>query len=83
MRKPVCICQNKAFKVHICSAVTMQLIVLLFWLHSTIPLLPKSKISSLQPSSVAVHSGLCGTLLETMNSGFPGTWLKRHKTGFS
>ena len=32
---------------------------------STIPLLPKSQISSLQPSSVAVQPGLCRTWSET------------------
>ena len=37
---------------------------------STIPLLPKYEISSLKPSSVAVHPGLCGT------------WSKPPKTGF-
>ena len=37
---------------------------------STIPLLPKSEISSLQPSSVAVQPGLCGTWLETLKTGF-------------
>ena len=32
---------------------------------STMPLLPKSKISSLKPSSVAVQPGLCRTMSET------------------
>ena len=36
----------------------------------TLPLLPKSKISSLQPSSVAMQPGLCLTWLETQNVGF-------------
>ena len=37
---------------------------------STIPLLPKSKISSLYPSSVAVQTGLCQTWSETPKTGF-------------
>ena len=35
------------------------------YMDSTIPLLPKSEISSLKPSSVAVQSGLCRTWSET------------------
>ena len=42
---------------------------------STIPLLPKSEISSLQPSSVAVQPGLCRTRLETPKTGFLTTRL--------
>ena len=37
---------------------------------STIPLLPKSEISSLQPSYVVVQSGLCRTWSETPKTGF-------------
>ena len=37
---------------------------------STISLLPKYEISSLQPSSVAVQPGLCGTWSETQKTGF-------------
>ena len=37
---------------------------------STIPLLSKSKISSLQPSSVAVQPGLCWTWSEPQIAGF-------------
>ena len=40
------------------------------YIDSTIPLLSKSKISSLKPSSVAVQPGLCGTWLETPKTGF-------------
>ena len=36
---------------------------------STIPLLPKSEISSLYPSPVAVQPGLCGTWSETPKTG--------------
>ena len=37
---------------------------------STIPLLSKSKISSLQPSSVVVQAGLCPTWSEAQIVGF-------------
>ena len=43
---------------------------------STIPRLPKSEISSLQPSYVAVQPGLCPTLSETPKTGFHATRLK-------
>ena len=42
---------------------------------STIPLLPKSGISSLQPSCVAVQPGLYGTRSKTPKSGFLTTRL--------
>ena len=42
---------------------------------STIPLLPKSKISSLQPSSVVVQPSLCRTWSETPKTGFLRTRL--------
>ena len=45
------------------------------YIDSTIPLLPKSEISSLQPSSVAVQPGLCRTWLETPKIGFLTTRL--------
>ena len=44
-------------------------------IDSTIPLLPKIKISSLLPSSVAVQPGLCRTLSETPKTGFVVTRL--------
>ena len=44
--------------------------------ESTIPLLPKSEISSLQPSSVAVQPGLCRTWSETPKTGFLKTRLR-------
>ena len=37
---------------------------------STISLLPKYEISSLQPSSVTVQPGLCGSWSETLKTGF-------------
>ena len=42
---------------------------------STIPLLPKSEVSSLSPSSVAVQPGLCRTWSETPKTGFLTTRL--------
>ena len=45
------------------------------YMDSTIPLLPKSEISSLYPSSVAVQPGLCLTWSETPKTGFLTTGL--------
>ena len=45
------------------------------YIDSTIPLLSKSKISSLYPSSVAAQPGLCGTWSETPKTGFLTTRL--------
>ena len=42
---------------------------------STIPLLPKSEISSLFPSSVVLQPGLCRTWSETPKTGFLTTRL--------
>ena len=42
---------------------------------STISLLPKYEISSLQPSSVAVQPGFCGTWSETPKTAFLTTRL--------
>ena len=42
----------------------------------TIPLLPKYKISSLEPSSVAVQPGLCRNWSETPKTGFLTARLK-------
>ena len=44
-------------------------------MDSAIPLLSKSEISSLLPSSVAVQSGLCRTWSETPKTGFLTTRL--------
>ena len=46
---------------------------------STIPLLPKSKISSLQPSSVGLQPGLCATWSETPKTSFLKRSLKYGK----
>ena len=40
------------------------------YIDSTISLLTKSEISSLEPSSVAVQPGLCQTWSETGKTGF-------------
>ena len=42
---------------------------------STIPLLPKSKISSFQPSSVVVQPALCRNWSDTTRTGFLTTQL--------
>ena len=63
VRKPAfCIYENKDPESlqSLCSRYT----------DSTMPLLPKSEISSLQPSSVAVQPGLCQTWSETPKTGF-------------
>ena len=46
------------------------------YIDSTIPLLPKVEISSLQPSSVVVQTGLCRTWLVFPQTGFLMTQLK-------
>ena len=71
MGKPtICICENKGADQlrsnceadqHLCFRYT----------DSTVPLLSKSKISSLKPSSVLVQLGLCRTCLETTLLVFP------------
>ena len=40
------------------------------YMDSTIPLLPKYEISSLQPSSVVVQPGLCQTCSDNLKTGF-------------
>ena len=70
MRKPdICICENKDADQLPGNREADQR---LCFRHadSAIPLLPKSEISSLYPSSVAVQSGLCGTWSETPKTGF-------------
>ena len=75
MRKQTfCICQNKdadqlrgnrEADQHLCFR----------YIDSMIPLLSKSEISSIWPSSVAVQPGLCRTRLETRKLGFLMTQL--------
>ena len=50
------------------------------YIASTIPLLPKYKISSLLSSSVAVQPGLCGTRSKIPKTGFLTTRLMYVKT---
>ena len=75
MRKPVFyICETKTL---ISVAVTAQLIsaFCICYMDNTISLLSKSEISGLQPSSVVVQPGLCGTWSETPNTIILVTWL--------
>ena len=68
MRKPAFyICENKDTEadLRLCFRYT----------DSTIPLLHRSKITSLKPSSVAVHTGLCWTWSETRKTCFLTTRL--------
>ena len=61
VRKPAfCICENKDADQLRGNRYT----------DNTIPLLSKSDISSLWPSSVAVQPGLCQTWSETLKTGF-------------
>ena len=72
MRKPtICICQNKdADQLHGNREAYQRLCFR--YIDSTIPLLSKSKTSSLKPSSVAVQPGLCRTRSETRMLVFSG-----------
>ena len=80
MRKPAfCICENKdADQLRSNCAADQRLCFR--YTDSTIPLLPTSEISSLEPSSVAVQPKLCQTLLETPKTGFLTTRLINHTT---
>ena len=75
MRKPdFCICQNKdADQLRGNREADQRLC----FCHtdSAIPLLSKSEISSLEPSSVTVQPGLCRTWSETSKTGFLRTRL--------
>ena len=70
MRKPAFyICENKgADQLH--SDHTADQRPCFRYIDSTIPLLPKSKILSLWPSSVVVEASLCRTWSETRKTGF-------------
>ena len=65
MRKPTfCICENKdADQLHSNREADQPLCFR--YIDSTIPLLSKSEISSLKPSSIAVQPGLSQTRSET------------------
>ena len=63
MRKPACICENKgANQLH--SNCTADQRLCFRNIDSTIPLLPKSELSSLLPSFFAVQLALCQTWWE-------------------
>ena len=75
MRKPVfCMCENKDADQLRGNREADQRLCFRYT-DSTIPLLPKSEISSISPSSLIVQSGLCGTWSETPKTGFLTTRL--------
>ena len=76
MRKPAfCICENKdADQLRGNREADQRL--RFRYMDSTIPLLPKSEISSFYPSSVTAQPGLCRTWSETPKTGFLTTRLK-------
>ena len=70
MRKPdFCICENKAAD-QLRGIREADQRLSFRCKDSTIPLLPKSEISNLYPSSVAVQPDLCRTRSETPKTGF-------------
>ena len=75
MRKPgFCICENKdADQFRVNREVDKSLCFR--YIDSTIPLLSKSEVSSLSPSSVIVQPSLCRTWSETPKTGFLTTRL--------
>ena len=76
MRKPdFCICENKHADQLRGNREADQRLCFRY-MDSTIPLLSKSEISILQPSSVAVQPGLCRTWSETLKTGFLTSRLK-------
>ena len=76
MRKPTfCICEIKDADQLLGNREADQRLYF-HYKDSTIPLLPKSEISSLWPSSVAVQPGLCRTWSETPKTGFLTMMLK-------
>ena len=80
VRKPAfCICVNKDAD-HLRGDREADQHLCFRYIDSTIPLLSKSEISSLQPSSVAVQPGLCGTWSETPKTGFLTTRLIFHSS---
>ena len=75
MRKPAfCICENKDADQLRGNREADQRLCFRYT-DSTIPLLPKSEISSLYPSSVAVQPGLCRTWSDNLKTGFLRTRL--------
>ena len=75
MRKPAfCKCENKDAD-QLRSNCTADQRLCFRYIDSTIPLLSKSEILSLYPSSVVVQLGLCQTWSETTKTGFLTTRL--------
>ena len=75
MRKPAfCLCENKDADQLRGNREADQRLCFRYT-DSTIPLLPKSEISSLYPSSVAIQPGLCRPCSETPKTGFLRTRL--------
>ena len=70
MRKPAfCICQNKGADQLRGNGTADQRLCFRY-IDSAICLLPKSKISGILPSSVAVQPNLCLTWSETLKTAF-------------
>ena len=68
MRKPdFCLCENKGAAQLRSNCKADQR---LCFCYMTIPLLPKSEISSFSPFSETVQTGLCWTCTETPKTGF-------------
>ena len=82
MRKPTfCICESKGADQLRGNREADQRLCFRYT-DSTIPLLPKSGISSLWPTSDAVQPGLCQTWWETPKTGFLRTrlkWKNKHR----
>ena len=75
MRKPAfCICENKDTDQLRGNREADQRLCF-HYMNSTIPLLSKSEISSLEPYFMAIQPGLCGTWSETPKTGFLTTRL--------
>ena len=75
VRKPAfCICENKDADQLRGNREADQRLYFRYT-DSTISLLPKYEISSLQPFSVAVQPGLCGTWSQTRKTSFLTTRL--------
>ena len=69
MKTCFCMCENKGTdQLRDYCAADQRLCFR--YIESTIRLLPKSEISSLLPSSAAIHPGLCRTRLETPEDRF-------------
>ena len=70
MRKPdFCLYENKGTD-QLCSNCEADQCLFFHYTYSSTPLLPISKISSFQPSSVLVQLGSCQTWSETPKTGF-------------